>query len=309
MMVLPWFDSTISTLRRVLGEDRLPHGLLVVIPEGWGRDDFLRELVRTMLDLRSVPSQLDTFAHPDFRWVQSYDEDGEPSKVIQVGAIRDLGEFVVQRVASASRKVAVLPQAHNMTINATNALLKTLEEPVSNCCLVLETSRPGQLLPTILSRCQKLPFRFRRADALQWLEESLAGKVNIGKRAEAAEGVAYAMGEALELCGGGPLHALELLTRPDANLLAVLRSAGTGPSRAKFLDQLAAAGDLPSLLDQWYRIALRKLAKGNKRSAEPLLAFADELLICRFQIESTKGVNVRLLLDRLLFVWEGYADS
>jgi len=309
MMALPWFGPTIEILQRVLVEDRLPHALLVVIPEGWGREDFLGEVVRMMLDLRSIPAQLDAFAHPDFRWVQSYDKDGEPSKIIQVDAIRELGEFAVQRATSSPRKVAVLPQAHNMTVNATNALLKTLEEPVSNCCLVLETSRPGQLLPTILSRCQKLPFRFRQAEALGWLREALAEKGSPGKQTRTVEEATRAISDALALCGGGPLHALELLTRPDADLLAALRTSGTGSSRSKFLDQLAAADDLPALLDQWYRIAIRKLAEENQRSAERLLAFADELLVCRFQVESTKGVNARLLLDRLLFVWEGGVDS
>jgi DNA polymerase-3 subunit delta' len=309
MTVLPWFNYTVDALQRVIGEDRLPHGLLVVVPDGWGRDHFLGEMVRLMLGMPSALPPLDCFAHPDFMWVRSYDKDGEPNKVTQVDAIRELGEFAVQRVVSSPRKVAVMPQAHNTTLSAANALLRTLEEPVSNCCLVLETNRPGQLLPTIVSRCQKLPFRLRRDDALRWLEQGLSGTSTAPPKSEATGDGAGVLSDALAICGGGPLHALELLTRRDAGFQVILQALGAGQSRAGILDQLAATADLPSLLDQWYRIAVRALAGNKGFSAERLIVFADELVICRDQIDGIKGVNARLLLDRLLCLWEACVDS
>lgn len=290
MSLYPWFETPLAALGRAAAEDRLPHALLIVIPDGWGRDDFLLELASVVMVPRTKPTELRTWAHADFLWVQSVDKEGEPGKVIQVDAIRELAGFAVQRTAVARRKLAILPQAHNMNANAANALLKTLEEPASDCCIVLETPRPAQLLPTVVSRCQRLPFRFSRVAAENFLKDH--------GHAEAVAG--------LDLAGGGPLDALALQQDPAVSMNSTLGKLASASERNGELERLARSEQLVPMLDQWYRLVIRKLAqRPSPPVQERLLSFVDELQHCRYQIESVKGVNSRLLLDRLVFLWVG----
>ena len=74
--------------------------------------------------------------------------------------IRDLREKVYLSSVRGGRRVWVLDEAHMLSKSASNALLKTLEEPPEGLVFVLATTEPEKLPPTILSRTQH--FRFRR---------------------------------------------------------------------------------------------------------------------------------------------------
>ncbi len=73
--------------------------------------------------------------------------------------IRDLREKIKYSPAEARYKVYILDEAHMLTPAASNALLKTLEEPPSHSFFILATTEPHKMLPTILSRCQRFDFR------------------------------------------------------------------------------------------------------------------------------------------------------
>jgi DNA polymerase III subunit gamma/tau len=77
-----------------------------------------------------------------------------------VDDIRDLREKVRLSSMRGGKRVWVLDEAHMLSRAASNALLKTLEEPPDNLVFILATTEPEKLPPTILSRCQH--FRFRR---------------------------------------------------------------------------------------------------------------------------------------------------
>lgn len=80
-------------------------------------------------------------------------EDG-----IKIESIRDLVYKLSLKPYSAAYKVAVINNAHSMTAEAANALLKSLEEPKPNTVLILVTDNVYKLLPTISSRAQKIHF-------------------------------------------------------------------------------------------------------------------------------------------------------
>jgi len=74
-------------------------------------------------------------------------------KSIKVDAVRDIPSFVYKKAYEGSYKAVIIPEAHEMTEQAQNALLKMLEEPPDNTVFVLGSRDSKNLLPTILSRC------------------------------------------------------------------------------------------------------------------------------------------------------------
>jgi DNA polymerase-3 subunit delta' len=90
--------------------------------------------------------------HPDLLIVQP---DGA---AIKIGQIRELIQQLVFPPLEAKYRVIVLEDVHTMKREAANSLLKTLEEPAENNLLILTADQAGEVLPTILSRCQVVPF-------------------------------------------------------------------------------------------------------------------------------------------------------
>ena len=76
-----------------------------------------------------------------------------------IDEIRELREGIKFTPSRLKYKVFVIDEAHQLTKEAFNALLKTLEEPPSHAIFVLATTEPHKILPTIISRCQRLDFR------------------------------------------------------------------------------------------------------------------------------------------------------
>ncbi len=76
--------------------------------------------------------------------------------MIKINSIREIRRETAYRSAAAGKKVFVILDAEKMNDESANALLKTLEEPPSRTMLILTTTQPGQLLPTLLSRCQHI---------------------------------------------------------------------------------------------------------------------------------------------------------
>jgi DNA polymerase-3 subunit gamma/tau len=76
-----------------------------------------------------------------------------------IDEIRDLREAVRTAPFSSPYKVYIIDEAHMLTKEAANALLKTLEEPPSHVIFILATTDPDKLPQTIVSRCQKVVFR------------------------------------------------------------------------------------------------------------------------------------------------------
>jgi DNA polymerase III subunit delta' len=91
--------------------------------------------------------------HPDILRV-------EPAgTAIKIDQIRDLGATLAMKPYAARTRVVIMAGAHSMNSQAGNALLKILEEPPAGTILILTAPEASGLLPTIVSRCQAIPFR------------------------------------------------------------------------------------------------------------------------------------------------------
>ena len=156
---IPWPPAligtpTVSVIERAIERQRLSHSLLL-------HGDDLETLVlvaNAITDrLVNVPSAAARFPveqHPDCYALRPAGK----MRQISAEATRELIGRVQVSAAVAPRKVAIIHEADRMHVTAANVFLKTLEEPPANTTLLLLTTRPYALLPTIRSRV--LHFRF-----------------------------------------------------------------------------------------------------------------------------------------------------
>ena len=226
-------------------------------------------------------------AHPDLRWV------GPDGAVIKVDAVRDIVAFAQGTPQAGPRKAAVIAGAHALNVHAANALLKTLEEPPAGTHLLLVTSQPGRLLPTIRSRCQRLEIRPDRQAAREWL----AGMVT-----------ADVLEQRLFEHGGAPVAVAEA-EAGEQPLLAELLELALDPARDSEVVGALLASGLADTLGRWYRYVLamaagqRPLSRPVPATARSLMVFADELVWARRQLLASNSANDRLLAERLLVCW------
>jgi len=80
----------------------------------------------------------------------------DSSETVSIEEIRDLQKILSLKPHSAVRKIMVIFEAQRLSLDAANAFLKTLEEPPDHSLIILTSSQPRALLPTILSRCLML---------------------------------------------------------------------------------------------------------------------------------------------------------
>src|SRR3984957_12062603 len=195
-----------------LERGRLHHAWLLVGPDGVGKASFAYRAARRLLGARPEPAygllgadpedpvfrQVAGRAHPDLMVLERDEPEGKTRRSIPVDEARALPEFFSKSPGRAAYRVAIIDSADDLNANAANAVLKTLEEPPERGVLLLVSSRPGALLPTIKSRCRRLEFPAPPTDAaVQWL----MGRGNLPL--EAAHGY-------LRMARGAPGRALRL---------------------------------------------------------------------------------------------------
>lgn len=151
-----------TTLRNALESGRVAHAYLFCGPRGTGKTSTGRILAKAINCLKSGKGEPCNACE----MCQAITK-GSALDVIEIDAasnrkiddVRDLRETVRFAPAAARYKVYIIDEVHMLTPEASNALLKTLEEPPPRIVFVLATTEPHKLLPTILSRCQRFDFR------------------------------------------------------------------------------------------------------------------------------------------------------
>lgn len=159
--------------------------------------------------------------HPDVHRVKP--EEGK--KETTIDQVRDLEHAFLLRSFYGKKKAALIEESDTLNWPAQNALLKTLEEPRGDALLILLASRPGSLLPTVLSRCHEVSFQPLAAEDV--LAILLKNGYDEGQASLLSRLCQGSVGKAVELHEGG---YLEMRTE-------ILRLLETGRrDRAQVLD-------------------------------------------------------------------------
>ncbi len=205
-------EPIIRTLKNALRSGNLTHAYLFTGPRGTGKTSTARLLAKTV----NCSNPKD--GEPCNKCQQCCEiTAGTSFNVIEIDAasnrgidnIRDLREKVMMPPSTGKYKVYVLDEAHMLTTEAFNALLKTLEEPPPYAIFVLATTDVHKMLPTVLSRCQR--FDFKRITTRQIIERLLyvSEQEHVRLERPAAELIA-------RTAAGGMRDALSLLDQAIA---------------------------------------------------------------------------------------------
>ena len=155
-------EHVVRTLTGAVESDRVAHAYLFSGPRGTGKTSLAKILAKA-LNCVNGPTPEPCGVCDRCERIHS----ASALDVIELDAashrgiddIREIRERVAQQPVEGRYKVYILDEAHSLTNDASNALLKTLEEPPAHVVFVLCTTDPVKLLPTIRSRCQRFAFR------------------------------------------------------------------------------------------------------------------------------------------------------
>lgn len=317
MYDLPWQKPQWDLLQNQFATGRNPHGILLCGPADLGKREFAEQLGSSLLCRKPTDAiacgqcsaclLLEAGTHADLRRIGP-----EDSKLIRIDQIRELNEWAVQTGQHGARKIAIIYPAEQMNVQAANALLKSLEEPVPGTLFILVADQPARLLPTIRSRCQSYTFAIpTESVALKWLEENAQDTKDLP--------------QALALAGGSPMRVVreidsEYLDRREVvagvidNLLARNETALSGASQIQKHDAIEVLETLRSLTadaivvqldadeskltNRDYRGVIDTL--GAKVGLHGLFSLSDLIMGAIRDLNSNSNPNPQLLVESVL---------
>ena len=196
----------VKTLKNALATNKIAHAYLFCGPRGTGKTTMAKLFAKALNCQEGVGHicnkcsdcvEITNGSHPDVIEIDAASNNG-------VEQVRDLIDKVNYLPIEGKYKVYIIDEVHMMTTSAFNALLKTIEEPPAHVIFILATTEPHNILPTILSRCQRYDFtKVSDADIEERIVEILE-----------KEGIEYdkdAVRAIIALADGGVRDALSIL--------------------------------------------------------------------------------------------------
>jgi len=319
---LPWHQTLWQGLIDRHSAQCLPHALLLKGPKGGGKVQLAQAFAAYLLCQNRTSSSLacgqckscmliQAGTHPDYVFLEP--EAG--GKAIKIDQIRQLVEFVNKTAQLGGMQVVVIAPAEAMNVAASNALLKSLEEPTAQTQFLLVSHMSSALMATIRSRCQTLSVALPHRDAaLAWLKGSLPSQVDCESLLNASSGAPLLAAQLLET------DWLELRLQLFDSLMKLKQGQGDAVKLA------SEWKDKPSLmLVTWWQSLVLDCLKWLPSNNVELLAnndqqnviiglanlvsvpgwfeFNDRLETARRQLMSSANPNVQLLWEDLLIGW------
>ena len=322
-MVFSWQQSSWDSLTQGRKQNHLPHALLLAGPEYCGKLDFAIHLAKSLLcdnsDVESLVAcgsckschLFEAGSHPDYTTVQL----AEKKTQIVVDQIRALNDFIYLSRSYEGSRVVIISPVERLNVNAANSLLKTLEEPPEKTVLILVSSNPSELLPTIRSRCQimHLP-QPPAAEAIKWLNE---------------QALKHSPDDLLLASCGKPLLAKQLdgderlATRKDfaTDILKLLR----GNHSLTFVAKKWEKNPKQDLLDwqlQWVESMIRSTYQSEDAQSDPISPHLHRLMnqsidnlwqlrdgLMELKAHVHTSLSPLLFTENMLLLWQNQSQS
>jgi len=312
-------EAIARTLRNAVALGRVAHAYLFCGPRGTGKTSTARLLAKAVNCLDPDPQRRPCNQCAACRVIAS----GGAVDIVEIDAasnrgvddIRDLREKVKYAPVELRTKFYIIDEAHQLTRDAFNAFLKTLEEPPPHVVFVLATTEPDKLPETVASRCQRFDFRRlpvdRVVERLRFVctQEGIAVDdavlALIARRATGSLRDALGLLERLvvfagERAEGSPITlelARELLGGSRQDRLVEVVTALAEHDAGRALRAIAAAADAGDDLQQFGRdlvAFVRSLLHVRAGGADPLLPEDAAALAQRFTVAELATVLRRL---------------
>ncbi len=312
-------EAIARTLRNAVALGRLAHAYLFCGPRGTGKTSTARLLAKAVNCLHPDPWQRPCNTCAACRAITA----GNAVDIVEIDAasnrgvddIRDLREKVKYAPVELRTKFYIIDEAHQLTRDAFNAFLKTLEEPPPHVVFVLATTEPDKLPETVASRCQRFDFRrlpvdhvvqrLRHVCAQEGIQVDDAVLVLVARRATGSLRDALGLLERLvvfagDSAGDHPLTldtALEILGSSRSERLVEVVTAIADRDAGRALRCIAAAADAGDDLHQFSRDLVgfvRSLLYVRAGGHDPLLSEDAVALAQRFSLAELAAVLRRL---------------
>jgi len=317
-------SSLISKMERILAGGRIVHAYLFTGPAGIGKKTMSKLLAQALIckgpgdkpcNSCSTCHQFVSGNHPDVIWIRRQ----EDKTGITVDQIRSMQSAVKAKPYQAGRRICFIENAHLMTEQAQNALLKTLEEPPSNTLFFLLAENTSTLLPTIVSRCQVF-----RVGSLSREDVTaiLLNHLSVSKE-EAATYAALSQGnpgKALSLAGDEVFRGCR---EKLINGLAQLGSLKALELYGLFDEYRERADELLEIMEVWFRDLLvfretrdeelvvnldkvpQIVRQSNNLTGRDLKMMLEQVNYCRKLLKS--NCNYQLTIENMLLSYQGGA--
>jgi DNA polymerase III subunit gamma/tau len=315
-------DAITQTLRNALASGRLAHAYLFAGPRGIGKTTMARLLAKALLcPERKAEEPCGTC--PVCQEVQA----GATVDVIEIdGAsnrgiddIRTLRENVKYAPARGRYKVYIIDEVHQLTPQAFDALLKTLEEPPAHVVFVLATTDPREIPLTVLSRVQRFDFKpippdivsetLRRILIEEGVTHDPAALPIIARAATGSLRDALSLLDTALAHGGGTLEAAAtaqvLGTAAPAQVRALVEAmlAHDAARALEAIDRAAAEGDdLGALARETIELMRHVLVL----KAAPAARFAG---LAPAAVDDLLGLGQGVSLDEILYLLRAFLDA
>ena len=250
-------------LRRLAEAGRLPHAMLLCGPRGVGKATLAFRLARFLLARGAASSgglaidpasgvihRVAAGGHADLLTIErAYDPRRRRVRgEIVVEDAREITGFFRLTAAEEGWRIVIVDGAEEMNRSAANALLKVLEEPPQRALLLLVSHTPGQLLPTIRSRCRRFALAALERPVVMQLLERYRPDIDQPDASALAALAEGSIGRALELadCDGLALYRsmIEILSQVPRIDIARLHGFADRFARADAENAYRAGGEL-----------------------------------------------------------------